>query len=53
MINRPPSNTTGQLQHLLHRGLVVRVSQGVYDVVRPESAEMPASIGGTRSAHGA
>ena len=53
VINRPPSSTTSQLQHLLHRGLAVRVSQGVNGVVRPESAEMPASIGGTRSAHGA
>ena len=30
IINRPPSNATGQLQHLLRRGLVVRVSKGVY-----------------------
>ncbi len=53
MINRPPSNTTCQLQHLLHRGLVVRVIKGVYGVVRPEPAEMPAPIGGTSAAHGA
>jgi hypothetical protein len=53
VINRPPSNTTGQSQHLLRRGLVVRVSKGVYDVVQPEPAEMPASIDGTRAAHGA
>jgi hypothetical protein len=53
MINRPPSNTTGQLQHLPCRGRFVRVSQGVYDVVRPERVEMPAPIGGTSAAHGA
>jgi hypothetical protein len=46
-------NTTGQLRHLIRRGPVVRVSKGVYDVVRPEPAEMPASIDGTRAAHGA
>jgi hypothetical protein len=34
IINRQPSNTTGQ--HLLGRGLVVRVSKGVYDVGRPD-----------------
>jgi hypothetical protein len=33
---RPPSDTTGQLRHLLRRGLVVRVSKGVYDVVRSD-----------------
>jgi DNA-binding IclR family transcriptional regulator len=36
IINRPASNATGQLQHLLRRGLVVRVRKGVYDLVRPE-----------------
>ena len=46
-------NTAGQLRHLLRRGPVVRVSNSVYDVVRPELAHMQASIGGTRSAHGA
>ena len=39
IINRSPSNTTGQLQHLLRRGLVVRVSKGVYDVVPPEPVQ--------------
>jgi hypothetical protein len=34
--HRPPSDMTGQLQHLLRRGLVVRVSKGVYDVLRPD-----------------
>ena len=34
IVNRPPSNTTGQLQHLLRRGLVVRISKGVYDLAR-------------------
>jgi hypothetical protein len=34
--HRPPSDMTGQLQHLLRRGLVVRVSKGVYDVMRPD-----------------
>ena len=34
IINRPPSNTSGQLQHLLRRGLVVRVGKGVYDLAR-------------------
>ena len=46
-------NTTGQLRHLLRRSPVVRVSKGVYGVGRPEPADMQASIGGTRSAHGA
>ena len=36
IINRPPSNTTGQLQHLLRRGLVVRISKGVYDLARSD-----------------
>ena len=34
IIDRPPSNTTGQLQHLLRRGLVVRISKGVYGLAR-------------------
>lgn len=36
IIDRPPSNTTGQLQHLLCRGLVVRVGKGVYDLARAD-----------------
>ncbi len=42
IIDRPPSNTTGQLQHLLRRGLVVRVSKGVYDLAR--AAKHPAPV---------
>jgi hypothetical protein len=40
IINRPPSNTTGQLQHRLRRGLVVRVSKGAYDVGRPDGQQV-------------
>jgi hypothetical protein len=36
IISRPPSDTTGQLLHLLRRGLGVRVSKGVYDIMRPD-----------------
>jgi DNA-binding IclR family transcriptional regulator len=36
IINRPASNATAQLQHLLRQGLVVRVSKGVYDLARPK-----------------
>lgn len=36
IIGRPPSNTTGQLQHLLRRGLVVRIGKGVYALAPPD-----------------
>jgi hypothetical protein len=36
IIDRSPSNTTGQLQHLLRRGLVVRVGKGVYELAQPD-----------------
>lgn len=41
IIGRPSCNATGQLQHLLRRGLVVRVSKGVYDLARPDLAGKP------------
>jgi hypothetical protein len=49
IINRPPSNTTGQLQHLLRRGLVVRVSKGVYDLAPSNRKSGPAAQGAERS----
>jgi DNA-binding IclR family transcriptional regulator len=49
IINRPPSNTTGQLQHLLRRGLVVRISKGVYDIAPSSRKSGPAAQGAERS----
>jgi hypothetical protein len=58
IIDRPPSNTTGQLQHLLRRGLVVRVGKGVYELARPDkrhasiskwAKQRPQAVGGVRA----
>jgi len=57
IINRSPSNTTGQLQHLLRRGLVVRVGKGVYELAQPDkrhasitkrAKQRPQAVGGVR-----
>jgi predicted transcriptional regulator len=36
IINRPPSNATARLRHLVRRGLVARVGKGVYDLARAD-----------------
>jgi len=49
IINRPPSNATGQLAHLLRRGLVVRVAKGVYDIAGQKPVRKSrAKSGGSR-----
>ncbi len=57
IIDRSPSNTTGQLQHLLRRGLVVRVGKGVYELAQPDkrhasiskrTKQRPQAVGGVR-----
>jgi hypothetical protein len=49
IINRPPSNTTGQLQHLLRRGLVVRISKGIYALAPSNGMSGPAVHSAERS----
>jgi hypothetical protein len=57
IIDRSPSNTTGQLQHLLRRGLVIRVGKGVYELAQPDkrhpsitkwAKQRPQAVGGVR-----
>ena len=43
IVNRPPSVTTGHLRHLLKRGLVTRVSKGVYAL--PSRVGSASSVG--------